>query len=121
MSYTLWPTSRGRWPGSAAAFLLKQQLQLAADLAQAPHHFLVLNFFERRHLAANGEGSAGFENALLHLVQPGETLAVQDGHQFRARQQLPGERVLHHTAVLDQHRRFPLEELESVRASPPRG
>ena len=68
-------------------------------IVEAPHHFPVADIFERRHLAANGESSAGLENALLHFVQAVKTLAVQDGHQLCVRQQLPGQRVLYDAAV----------------------
>src|SRR5579883_1691263 len=57
------------------------------------------------------KGSTRFEDAAFHLAEAVETLAVEDGHQFCARQQLARHRLLDDVPVLDQDGRFAFEEL----------
>src|SRR5882724_7585706 len=87
---------------SRASARLNQQIQPALELVQRAHDLVMLHLIGRRRLALNIERPAGLEDAVVHLVDGVEPLAVEHGGQFGMRQQLLRERVLAHSSFLDQ-------------------
>src|ERR1035441_7119963 len=88
----------------------QKPIEFPVQPIQARHHFLILRFFDWRKLAADVEYAAGLQDALIHLLQPGETLAVQHGDELRARQHFAGKRPLHNLALVDQDRGLAFED-----------